>query len=65
MDTCVLSEYIRALKSVKRFERSNGLDTALYKNYLYLFINKQILISVRNKPLLLWWLLPDKSDYIE
>ena len=22
---------------VKRFERSNGLDTALYKNYLYLF----------------------------
>ena len=25
-------------KSVKRFERSNGLDTALYKNYLYLFM---------------------------
>ena len=24
------------VKSVKRFERSNGLDTALYKNYLYL-----------------------------
>ena len=24
-------------KSVKRFERSNGLDTVLYKNYLYLF----------------------------
>ena len=23
-------------KSVKRFERSNGLDTALYKNFLYL-----------------------------
>ena len=22
---------------VKRFERSNGLDTALYKNYLYLY----------------------------
>ena len=22
--------------SVKRFERSNGLDTALYKNFLYL-----------------------------
>ena len=22
---------------MKRFERSNGLDTALYKNYLYLF----------------------------
>ena len=26
-------------KSVKRFERSKGLDTALYKNYLYLFFN--------------------------
>ena len=26
-------------KSVKRFERSNGLDTALYKNYLLLEIN--------------------------
>ena len=25
-------------KSVKHFERSNGLDTALYKNYLYLFL---------------------------
>ena len=24
-------------KSVKRFERSNGLETALYKHYLYLF----------------------------
>ena len=24
-------------KSVKRFERSKGLDTALFKNYLYLF----------------------------
>ena len=24
-------------KSVKRFERYNGLDTALYKNYLYFF----------------------------
>ena len=24
-------------KSVKHFERSNGLDTALYKNYLYLY----------------------------
>ena len=23
-------------KSVKRFEQSNGLDTALYKNFLYL-----------------------------
>ena len=26
---------------MKRFERSNGLDTALYKNYLYLLhVNK-------------------------
>ena len=25
-------------KSVKHFERSNGLDTALYKNYLYLLL---------------------------
>ena len=24
---------------MKRFERSNGLDTALYKNYLYLFFS--------------------------
>ena len=28
-------------KSVKRSERSNGLDTALYKNYLYLFRKTQ------------------------
>ena len=27
----------RKAKSVKSFERSNGLDTALYKNYLYIF----------------------------
>ena len=35
--------------SVKRFERSNGLDTALYKNYLYLLF---ILLSeIFNLPL--------------
>ena len=28
---------------VKRFERSNGLDTALYKNYLYLFFYMRLL----------------------
>ena len=28
-------------KRVQRFERSRGLDTALYKNYLYLFLNNQ------------------------
>ena len=26
---------------MKRFERSNGPDTALYKNYLYLFFTKK------------------------
>ena len=26
---------------MKRFERSNGLDTALYKNYLYLFTTQR------------------------
>ena len=26
-------------KYIKRFERSNGQDTALYKNYLYLFLS--------------------------
>ena len=30
-------------KSVKRFERSDGLDTALYKNYLYVYIGFLIL----------------------
>ena len=25
-------------KTVKRFERSNGLDTALYKTYVYLLL---------------------------
>ena len=34
-------------KSVKRFERSNGLDTALYKNYLYLFF-----LQLRHLPVL-------------
>ena len=26
---------------MKRFERSNGLDTALYKNYLYLLSSER------------------------
>ena len=34
---CFLSSILDQL-CVKRFERSNGLDTALYKNYLYLLI---------------------------
>ena len=32
-------------KSVKRFERSNGLDIALYKNYLFTYI-RTVLISM-------------------
>ena len=31
-----MNRSVRECKSVKRFERSNGLVTALYKNYLYL-----------------------------
>ena len=33
-------------KSVKRFERSNGLDTALYKNYLYLLLMTRKLMDI-------------------
>ena len=33
-------------KSVKRFERSNRLDTALYKNYLYLLPQVETLLAV-------------------
>ena len=49
--TCHLSG--RA-KSVKRFERSNGLDTALYKNYLYLFftiITSEIIVLINSSVL--------------
>ena len=31
-----MNRSVREGTSVKRFERSNGLDNALYKNYLYL-----------------------------
>ena len=31
-----MNRSVRDGKSVKRFERSNGLDTALYKNYLFI-----------------------------
>ena len=36
---------------MKRFERSNGLDTALYKNYLYLFLffNREVQGCDRNR----------------
>ena len=37
----LVSEWTRLSRratSVKRFERSNGLDTALYKNYIYLLL---------------------------
>ena len=30
-----MNRSVRKAKSMKRFERSNGLDTALYKNYLF------------------------------
>ena len=36
----------RSVKSVKRFEWSNGLDTALYKTYLYIRVNKNCRIAV-------------------
>ena len=44
-------------KSVKRFERSNGPDIALYKNYLYLFylfhgIHQMIYLFVTEKSVL-------------
>ena len=41
-------------KSVKCFERSNGLDTALYKNYLYLFFT---LVSSTISLIHFWMLL--------
>ena len=31
---------------MKRFERSNGLDTALYKNYLYLLYNIVTIVQI-------------------
>ena len=33
---CRNEQVCQGRKSVKRFERSNGLDTALYKTYIYL-----------------------------
>ena len=49
-------------KSVKRFELSNGLDTALYKNYLFYFLPSALklkaifCIITHNvcKPVLMW-----------
>ena len=38
-------------KSVKRFERSNGLDTALYKNIPLPFTNLPVLIRFYNRNL--------------
>ena len=37
--TAIEGRYSGHLSLVKRFERSDGLDTALYKNYLYLFLS--------------------------
>ena len=32
------AELVSETKSVKHFERFNGLDTALYKNYIYIYL---------------------------
>ena len=46
---------------MKRFERSNGLDTALYRNYLYLFSgNVSAQFSCNNCSVA--ECLPDKSN---
>ena len=37
-------------KSVERFERSDGLDTALYKNYLYLFLQHERGLRSKTNP---------------
>ena len=42
---------LNCLKSVKRIERSNGLDTALYKNYFfyhYPFVCRLIIITLND-----------------
>ena len=36
---------------IKRFERSNGLDTALYKKTYFFFINQGVVIPL---PVLVW-----------
>ena len=46
-------------KSVKRFERANGRDTALYKNILYLFyIN-----SIWSSGIVIWQSVFDLIPY--
>ena len=35
-------------KSIKRFERSNELDTALYKNYLFLHTDPKMFFVLHN-----------------
>ena len=41
-------------KSVKRFERSNGPDTALYKNYRYLYLYSLAVEILRSRSYLFW-----------
>ena len=41
-------------KTVKRFERSNGLDTALYKNYLYLYLLLQNKTLAHHRKVTFW-----------
>ena len=44
-------------KSVKRFERSNGLDTALYKNYLFFSLVVLNVINVLSPTFLIIFLV--------
>ena len=39
---CSMNRSARGATSVKRIERSNGLDTVLYKNYRYIFLQTKI-----------------------
>ena len=37
-------------QSVKRFERSNGLDTALYKTYLFIWVYAHVFTLYTSRP---------------
>ena len=46
-----MNRSVRRAKSVKRFERSNGLDAALYKTtFTFFFTQKQNILSAINTP---------------
>ena len=48
---CRNEQVCQGRKSVKRFERSNGLDTVLYKNilllYVYLYAHYTVFMTLR------------------